>query len=109
MRISLSVKAGPHEGQVFDFRERANFLVGRSERVHFRLPVKDRSISRIHFMIGMNPPLCRLTDMESTSGILVNGRKVAMAELKDGDTILYTASVESHHRAGARVLRFAFA
>jgi eukaryotic-like serine/threonine-protein kinase len=87
MRINLTVKAGPHEGQVFEFEERANFIVGRSERAHFRLAVKDNSISRIHFMIEMNPPQCRLTDMESTNGTRVNGQKVAMADLKDGDLI----------------------
>ncbi len=63
MRINLTVKAGPHEGQVFEFQERAFFVVGRSDRANFRLPVKDNSISRIHFMIEMNPPQCRLTYM----------------------------------------------
>jgi eukaryotic-like serine/threonine-protein kinase len=87
MRISLTVKAGPHEGQVFEFKERANFIVGRSDRAHFRLPIKDNSISRIHFMIEMNPPQCRVTDMGSTNGTKVNGRKVASTDLKDGDLI----------------------
>ena len=87
MRINLTVKAGPHEGEVFEFEERAFFIVGRSERANFRLPVKDNSISRIHFMIEMNPPQCRLTDMDSTNGTKVNGQKVAMADLKDGDLI----------------------
>ena len=87
MRINLTVKAGPHEGQVFEFRERANFIVGRSERANFRLAVKDNSISRIHFMIEMNPPECRLTDMESTNGTKLNGQKVTVAALKDGDLI----------------------
>ncbi len=87
MRISLTVKAGPHQGEVFEFQERAFFIVGRSERASFRLPVNDNSISRLHFMIEMNPPQCRLTDMDSTNGTRVNGRKVAMADLKDGDRI----------------------
>ncbi len=87
MRINLTVKAGPHEGQVFEFEDRANFIVGRSERANFRLAVKDNSISRIHFMIEMNPPRCRLTDMDSTNGTRVNGQKVAIADLKDGDLI----------------------
>ena len=93
MRINLTVKAGPHEGQVFEFTERANFIVGRSECAHFRLPIKDKRISRIHFMIEMNPPQCRLTDMESTNGTKVNGQKVARAELKDGDLITAGQSV----------------
>jgi pSer/pThr/pTyr-binding forkhead associated (FHA) protein len=87
MRINLEVKAGPHQGQVFEFNERANFIVGRSERANFRLAVKDNSISRLHFMIEMNPPQCRLTDMEITNGTRVNGRKVAIADLKNGDLI----------------------
>ncbi len=87
MRINLTVKAGPHEGDVFEFQERAFFIVGRSERANFRLPVKDNSISRLHFMIEMNPPQCRLTDMDSTNGTKVNGQKVALADLKDGDLI----------------------
>src|SRR6516164_2464053 len=87
MRINLTVKAGPHAGEVFEFPERAFFIVGRSERANFRLPVKDKSISRIHFMIEMNPPLCRLVDMESTNGTKVNGQKVSIVELKDGDRI----------------------
>jgi len=87
MQINLTVKAGPHEGAIYEFKERANFVVGRSERAHFRLPVKDKSISRIHFMIELNPPQCRLIDMESTNGTRVNGQKVSIVDLKDGDRI----------------------
>src|SRR3954447_11366472 len=87
MRINLKVKAGPHEGKVFEFEERDNFIVGRSPRAHFRLPIKDKCISRIHFLIEMNPPHCRLIDMGSTNGTTVNGRKVVRADLKDGDLI----------------------
>ena len=87
MRIILTVKASPHEGQVFEFKEHANFIVGRSDRAHFRLPIKDKSISRIHFMIELNPPLCRLTDMESTNGTKVNDQSVATADLRHGDLI----------------------
>ena len=101
MRINLTVKAGPHEGQVFEFPERAFFIVGRSTRASFRLPVKDKSISRLHFMIEMNPPQCRLTDMDSTNGTSVNGQKIAMSDLKDGDlitagkTLLLVSVIES--------------
>ena len=87
MQINLTVKAGPHEGAIYEFKERANFVVGRSERAHFRLPIKDKSISRIHFMIELNPPLCRLIDMENTNGTRVNGQKVSIVDLKDGDRI----------------------
>jgi serine/threonine protein kinase len=43
----------------------------------------------------VNPPRCRLVDMDSHNGTHVNGRRVAVAELKHGDKI----------RAGRNVLR----
>ncbi len=46
MRINLTVKAGPHQGEVFEYKERANFIVGRSERAHVRLPCRIR-VSRV--------------------------------------------------------------
>jgi serine/threonine-protein kinase len=87
MRINLTVKAGPHAGAIFEFKQRANFIVGRSERAHFQLPIKDKNISRIHFMIEMNPPQCRAIDMGSTNGTRVNGQPISIADLKDGDLI----------------------
>ena len=59
------------------------------------MPAEDKFFSRIHFMVEINPPLCRLTDMGSTNGTMVNGVKVDSAELNDGDLI----------RAGKTVLR----
>lgn len=73
--------------------------MGRSKLAHFRLPNEDKFISRIHFMVEVNPPLCRLTDMGSSNGTLVNDRKVRSVDLKDGDVI----------KAGKTVLRVAVA
>src|SRR5262245_60962818 len=87
MRITLSVTEGPHTGQLYTFEEHDNFIVGRSKRAHVRLPRKDKYFSRIHFMVEVNPPHCRLMDMGSTNGTYVNGEKVGMADLKDGDQI----------------------
>jgi serine/threonine-protein kinase len=97
MRITLTVTEGPHSGQVYSFEGHDTFLVGRSKRAHFRLPSKDRYFSRIHFLIEVNPPQCRLTDMGSRNGTHVNGTRVERAALKDGDEI----------RAGKTVLRVA--
>ncbi len=95
MRINLTVTSGPHEGKIFTFEEHENFIVGRSKRAHFQLPVKDKYFSRIHFMIEVNPPQCRLMDMGSTNGTYVNGKKVDIIDLRDGDVI----------KAGQTVLR----
>ncbi len=99
MRITLTVTEGPHQGQVFVFDGHDTFLVGRSKRAHFRLPSKDRYFSRIHFLVELNPPHCRLMDMSSSNGTYVNGQRVERSDLRDGDTI----------RAGQTVLQVAVA
>ncbi len=96
--IILTVSAGPHAGATFTFSGRDNFVVGREPPAHFILPDKDATISRVHFLIELNPPLCRLTDLASSNGTFLNGRRLAApANLCDGDEI----------RAGQTVLRVA--
>jgi len=87
MRISLKVQAGTREGQRFEFEGHDNFVVGRSPRANLSLPDEGKHISRIHCMIEMNPPQCRLIDIGSTNGTLVNGQKIDKVDLKDGDVI----------------------
>jgi serine/threonine-protein kinase len=87
MRVRIAVTAGPHQGRVFEFAGHDVFLVGRSKKAHFRLPQADDYFSRLHFMVEVNPPHCRLTDLGSTNGTFVNGEKVASAELRDGSRI----------------------
>jgi serine/threonine-protein kinase len=95
MRIILTVTAGPHEGRTFHFDGHDTFIVGRSKRAHFRLPVKDRYFSRIHFMVEVNPPHCRLLDLGSRNGTHLNGNRVSTADLQDGDLIKAGRSVLS--------------
>src|SRR5208282_2667762 len=95
MRIILTVTAGPHKGQEFTFDRHDTFLVGRSKHAHFQLLSKDKYFSRVHFMMEVNPPQCRLIDMGSRNGTYVNGERVLAADLKDGDQI----------RAGHTILR----
>ena len=97
MRITLTVTEGPHKGQAFVFDGHDTFLVGRSKRAHFRLPSKDRFFSRIHFLVEVNPPHCRLMDMSSSNGTYVNGERVGRTDLHDGD----------HIKAGQTVLEVA--
>ena len=82
MIVTLTVTDGPHRGQVFAFREHDTFIVGRSKDAHFRLPMKDKTFSRFHFMVEVNPPCCRLMDMASRNGTWVNGRKVSVIDLE---------------------------
>lgn len=74
-------------GQSFSFDRHDVFLVGRSPNAHCRLPESDPYFSRIHFMIEVNPPRCRVTDMNSRNGTFVNGQRVDVRELQHGDEI----------------------
>ncbi|MDB5349655.1 MAG: stkP 4 [Planctomycetota bacterium] len=87
MKVILKVTGGPHQGQSFAFGEHDTFVVGRSDSAQFRLPFKDKTLSRVHFLVEVNPPSCRLMDMASTNGTFVNGKKVSTIDLNDGDTI----------------------
>src|SRR5262245_19327028 len=88
--LTLTVIAGPHTGQSFPFTGHDTFIVGRSKRAHFQLSPaqgKDRHVSRFHFMVEVNPPLCQVLDMKSRNGTWVNGARVTRAGLKHGDVI----------------------
>lgn len=86
-RVNITVIEGPHVGQAFTFDHHDTFLVGRSSKAHFRLPRTDEFFSRLHFMLEINPPQCRLLDMGSTNGTFVNGQRVTQADLRHGDLI----------------------
>ena len=98
MQIKLEVTQGPHQGRSFTFDGHDNFIVGRARCAHFRLPKEDPYFSRVHFMIEVNPPHCRLVDMGSTNGTRVNDRRVQATDLRHGDLI----------QGGETVLRVSF-
>lgn len=102
--IRLVVTGGPNQGREFVFREHDTFLVGRSRDIHFSLP-RDDYLSRLHFLIEINPPLCQLQDLESHNGTRVNGQRVDKCPLRDGDVIsvgITTIRVEIHQPARRR-------
>jgi serine/threonine-protein kinase len=83
--LTLTVVEGPQRGHVFSFAGHEVFLVGRSKQAQFH--VNDGYFSRYHFMVEINPPACRLTDLGSRNGTHVNGQRVQCVDLRDGDVI----------------------
>ena len=63
------------------------YAVGSGTEAQLRLFPKDSSVSGLHFAIELNPSGCSIADLGSATGTFVNGRKIATAELHDGDTI----------------------
>ena len=87
MKLKLTIIAGPHKGREFEFDGHDTFLVGRTKDAHFQLSYDDPYFSRRHFLVEVNPPRCRLIDLNSRSGTLLNGVRVQTAEVADGDEI----------------------
>src|SRR4051794_24806105 len=83
--LTLSVLEGPIKGQVFPFSGHETFLVGRSKQAHLQLT--DAYFSRFHFLVEINPPSSRLTDLGSRNGTYVNDQRTRLADLRDGDVI----------------------
>lgn len=61
-------------------------IVGRDAATDF--PLGDNLSSRQHFKVFQEQGVYWIEDLGSTNGTIVNGRRVARAQLKDGDLIV---------------------
>jgi serine/threonine-protein kinase len=110
MRVILEVTEGPLEGRRFALPGHDSFLVGRSRRAHLRLPSRDLYVSRIHFLLEISPLQCRLMDLGSRNGTHINGVRVEIAELMDGDVVkagrtTFRVHLDAHADPAPRVER----
>lgn len=86
MGVVLRVTSGPHSGEEFLIDQRESIMVGRSSRVQIPI-IRDQLLSREHFQVESQPPLCHLIDLGSTNGTKVNGLRVEKVVLREGDVI----------------------
>jgi len=86
MAIVLRVTSGPHSDQEYRIEHPGTFTVGRSSRAHFPM-TQDLALSREHFQVDNQPPLCHLVDLGSTNGTKVNDLRAERVVLRDGDVI----------------------
>src|SRR6185503_1255868 len=74
-KVTLRVTRGPIQGKVFTFEQHDTFIFGRDEDCHARLPKEDKTASRHHFILEVNPPDARLRDLGSLNGVYINDTK----------------------------------
>lgn len=94
--VVVKVLDGPHAGKTFTYQQHDTFTVGRSDEAHLVIP-NDPEISRIHFRMEVNPPECRLIDLNSLNGTYVNGNPVT-------DTLLANKDIVSAGKTRLRVI-----
>ena len=83
MAVLLAAK-GPNAGQRFAL-DGAGALIGRQPDVAVYLD--SLSVSRHHALVLVGPRESIIEDLNSTNGVIVNGRRVTRQLLCDGDTI----------------------
>jgi len=103
-KVRIAVTGGPIKGSEFVYDEHDTLLFGRAPDCHARLSEEDRTASRHHFLIEVNPPDARIRDLGSLNGTYVNGvkyggrepgetpeegarRDYPQVDLRDGDEI----------------------
>jgi len=96
MGVVLRVTSGPHSGEEFLIDRSDTITVGRSSRVGIPM-TKDLLLSREHFQVESQPPLCHIVDLGSTNGTKVNGLRVERVVLREGDVITAGDSAFSVH------------
>ncbi len=72
-KVTLTIKEGAGQGQVFTFLTHDTFLLGRMDECH--IVIKDDDfVSRHHFLLEACPPQASLRDLGSLNGTFVNGK-----------------------------------
>ncbi|OGV58838.1 MAG: hypothetical protein A2283_00635 [Lentisphaerae bacterium RIFOXYA12_FULL_48_11] len=79
--VILTILDGPGKGMVNEFQQ--VLVIGRGEGSDMQ--IENPSLSRKHAMISIHGSTVILEDLNSTNGVIVNGKKVEKAKLKDGE------------------------
>ncbi len=87
MILLLEVKSGPSKGKGVRLHPGQSVRVGRTAKSDFVLP-NDGHLSGTHFEVALDENDCRLRDLKSTNGTLLNGQPINETILRDGDTIV---------------------
>ncbi|MCC6150871.1 MAG: HD domain-containing protein [Planctomycetes bacterium] len=85
MKAELVIHGGKRDGEAFALALHSRIVVGRSPSCDQQLV--DEEISRTHFSVEGKGSFFLLTDLQSTAGTLVNGKKIASKILHPGDKI----------------------
>jgi hypothetical protein len=83
--VTLKVVHGPLCGAEFAYRLPTLCTMGRSSDCSLRMPndFPNRSVSRHHCLLEIDPPLVRVCDLDSMNGTFINGELIGKRESPD--------------------------
>jgi serine/threonine protein kinase len=84
-QFQVTVTAGPHAGLTKQFRC-GRFTIGRDVLADVSLP-HDLVLSPRHCEIEIGPASCRIQDLASRSGMVLNGESIDVADLHGGEVL----------------------
>lgn len=87
MPVILEVRSGSQAGTKIRLEPARLVRVGRTPRADLVF-AEDTHMSGLHFSLGWQGVDCRISDLNSRNGVLVNGAAVTAAILRDGDMIV---------------------
>lgn len=73
--VNLTIKRPEHEEEVVTFDQPVEATIGRSAGCTFCLDF-DPMVSRMHAVFIMEPPMIRIKDLNSTNGLVINGKLI---------------------------------
>lgn len=82
----LKVVGGKHAGQTFTLKP-GETIIGRGPEAQLILQEEPPFVSRAHCSLRAAPGQVEVADLNSTNGVLVNGKKVKEARLQHLDTL----------------------
>ena len=82
--IRLQCLHGVHENRVFEF-DRSSIVIGRGQECDLR--VDDSTCSHRHAKVEERDNTFTVTDLDSTNGMLVNGKRSKHSEVRYGDRL----------------------
>ncbi|MCL4205423.1 MAG: FHA domain-containing protein [Pirellulaceae bacterium] len=106
MLLTLEAIQGAATGRTIVVRDGQTIQVGRSKWADLCLS-EDDQLSEVHFELQCDWRGCRIRDLQSSSGILVNDAKIVAAPLHSGDRVAagsttFTVSIQGERLAAGQ-------
>ncbi|MDO5456699.1 MAG: FHA domain-containing protein, partial [Eubacteriales bacterium] len=77
-KIIMEITDGVQAGQKFEYTEADRIFIGRQDDCGIVLP--EKTVSRYHCVLTINPPTVRLQDFGSLNGTFINGKKIGQRD-----------------------------